>query len=285
MVERITNKYNTLENVDSINYTYGFFIKNHKGIKIVEHQGGVPGFNNYLTMLPNQKYVIITMFNNQNIAARSIVNNIIEILAPSELIEPKPQEVIEKEINLDIANKISGTYELSDGMELTFKLQNDTLWLTLPLDQKYQLFSQNDSTYFLKAFNAQCSFDIQKNGEINKMIWKQRAIDYHGSRVKERVDITLEDLKSIAGEYIQPHLNIIYSISYQDNKLILNTPSTFKKYLGIDTLDIIHVNGDKFMTSRLGIIYFTRDKQNKIDGFLMRELGRLENVKFEKLNK
>lgn len=43
------------------------------------------------------------------------------------------------------------------------------------------------------------------------------------------------------------------------------------------------MSGDKFTTSRLGTLVFTRDENSKVNGFMMPELGRLQNVRFELL--
>ncbi|PKP46330.1 MAG: hypothetical protein CVT94_15040, partial [Bacteroidetes bacterium HGW-Bacteroidetes-11] len=53
MIKRILNPYNTLENGDSIFYTYGFNVRKYKGVKMVEHSGGVPGFRNQFMIFPD----------------------------------------------------------------------------------------------------------------------------------------------------------------------------------------------------------------------------------------
>jgi CubicO group peptidase (beta-lactamase class C family) len=282
MINRIINKYNTLENGDSLFYTYGLYIRKYKGVKLVQHQGGVPGFNNYFMLFPDDNLIIIASFNNETINARSIVNGIADILLADKIVEQPAKPRVEVDVNIELAKKFTGTYELPDGMELTFEVQKDTFWLLLPGDHKFPLFAEDDYNFFLKAFNAQCTFVASENGEVNNMVWHQRGSSPKGLRVKERIALNIDEIKLFAGRYIHPDLNIEYPVNFEDGKLYVQTPSTFKKYMGIEKLELSHVSGDRFLTSGFGILEFTRDERGKVNGFYMPELGRLQNVRFLK---
>lgn len=283
MINRITSKYNTLENGDSITYTYGFFVRKYKGIKVVEHQGGLPGFRNYFLLFPNDNLIIVASFNNESINARGIVNGIADILLADRVVEQPSKPRVEVDTNIDLAKRFAGTYELADGMELTFRVEQDTFWLVLPDQDKFQLFAEDDYNFFLKAFNAQCTFTKTENGEATQMAWHQSGRTFNGSRFGERVELSIEEIKQFAGRYIHRDLNMEYPITFNDGKLYVHTPSTFKKYFDIDKLELTHMSGDKFTTNRLGTLVFTRDERNNVNGFVMPELGRLQNVRFSLL--
>jgi hypothetical protein len=63
------------------------------------------------------------------------------------------------------------------------------------------------------------------------------------------------------------------------------TPQTFKKLLGFDTVSLSHINGDKFLTDKLGVLEFTRDIDNSVNGFVLLDIGRLQNIKFAIVSK
>jgi hypothetical protein len=65
----------------------------------------------------------------------------------------------------------------------------------------------------------------------------------------------------------------------------MSTPATFKKYLGFDTVGLSHINGDRFLTDKLGVIEFTRDASNNINGFILLDVGRLQNIRFTLLTR
>ena len=84
---------------------------------------------------------------------------------------------------------------------------------------------------------------------------------------------------------VQLHQDILkaeYPLVLENNILTLYTPSTFKTYLGFESVKLSHIGGDKFLTDRLGIIEFTRNNTNQIDGFVLLDVGRLLNIIFLK---
>lgn len=281
MISRITNKYNSLENGDSIIYTYGFYVRKYKGVKMVDHQGGIPGFRNYFMLFPDDNLIIIASFNNESVNARGIVNGIADLLLADRIVEQPTKPRVEVEVNIELAKSFVGTYELTDGMELTFEIERDTFWLVYPGNRKFQLFAEDDYNLFFKAFNASCTFIKSDNGEVNKLVWHQRGSSTDGVRLNERISLSIDDIKTFEGRYIHRDLNMEYPVTFEDGKLHVQTPSTFKKYMGIEKLELSHVNGDKFLTNGFGILRFTRDENNNVNGFMMPELGRLQNVRFD----
>lgn len=281
MLNRITNKYNTLENGDSLFYTYGLYVRKYKGLKIVDHQGGIPGFRNYFILFPDDNLIIIASFNNESVNARGIVYGIADLLLADKIVEQGTKPRVEVDVNLELAKGFTGTYELTDGMELTFEIEKDTLWLSLASNQKFPLFAEDDYNFFFKAFNANCTFIKSDNGEVNKMVWHQRGSSTDGVRITERISLSIDEIERFAGRYILSDLRIEYPVTYEDGKLYVQTPSTFKKYMGIEKLELSHVNGDKFLTNGFGILKFTRDENNNVNGFMMPGLGRLQNVRFD----
>lgn len=285
MINRIITPYNTLENGDSIYYTYGFNIRKYKGVKLVEHSGGVPGYRNQFMIFPNEDLIIILMFNNESINTRRLANSIADIMLANKIIEEQPKPRVEVEVNLLKANKFAGIYQMEDGMELSFIVEKDTFWLVLPDESKFQLFAEDDYNFFLKAFNAQCTFAKAVNGEVNELKWHQGGRSYVAKRVEEKIPLTLEEIESFAGKYYQKELKVEYPIMFEDGKLIMSTPPTFKRYLGFDTVSLSHINGDKFITDNLGVLEFTRDEDQKVNGFVLLDVGRLQNIKFTLNNK
>lgn len=282
MTDRIMNKYNTLENGDTLSYTYGFYVRKYKGVKMVDHQGGVPGFRSYFMIFPDDNLILVALFNNESLNVRSLVNGIADLLLADRIVEQPVKPRIEVDVNLEKAERIAGTYELADGMELTFAVEQDTFWLLLPGDHKFQLFAEDDYSYFLKVFEAGCSFTVSETGEVDHMSWHQRGQTINGSRVTERIPLSIDEIERFAGHYILADLDMAYPVSFEDGVLYIHTPSTFKRYMGIEKLELSHVSGDRFLTSGFGILEFTRDESGQVNGFLMPELGRLHNVRFQK---
>lgn len=275
--------YNTLENGDTIRYTYGFYVRDYKGVRMVEHSGGVPGYRNQFMIFPEEGFAITLMFNNESINTRRLALDIAELMLAGKLIEEEPVQRVEVDPDPVKIHDYLGSFRMPDGMEMTFSFDRDTFWLVLPGDSRFQLFAESDVKFFLKAFNAQCTFVSAASGEVNQMIWHQGGVDYAAARIEERENISEAQLAAFAGNYIHKTLNAEYPVEYSDGKLIIRTPDTFKKFLGFDTIELNHISGDRFYTDRMGLLEFTRDGSGRLTGFVLEDVGRLRNVTFHKL--
>ena len=278
--QKISQPYNTLENGDTLFYTYGFYVRDHKGMKMVEHSGGVPGFRNQFMIFPGEDTIIILMFNNESINTRRLATGIAELLFADKLIEEIPAQRVAIDFEIEDVRMFEGSYLMPDGMELSFVAEQDTFWLVLPGDQRFQLFAESEHKFFLKAFDAQCTFVQSDDGTVNEMVWHQRGQDHSAVRVEEKVTLTPDDFPPYAGNYYHPELMSEYPIVFEDDKLQLYTPSNFEKYLGFDSVVLGHINGDKFYAGWLGTLEFTRDEDNQINGFVLLNVGRLQNIRF-----
>jgi CubicO group peptidase (beta-lactamase class C family) len=283
MMERIFNKYNTLENGDSIAYTYGFYVRSQRDMKVVDHQGGVPGFTNLLAIYPDEKLVIIVMLNNQSIGSRAMANNIAGVLLSDKFAPVEPEKPkVEITLAEEKAEPFKGTYRLEDGMEMTFAIDGDEFWILLPGDNKLRLYPNSETTFFLKDIEAAVSFVPEANGTVNQMIWHQSGRDFNANRVIETEPLTMEQLTHFAGDYYQTYLGTDYPIILEEDKLKMILPDTFKRYLGFDSVQLSHINDDLFATDYLGMLEFTRDDDGHISGFILFDVGRLKNILFSK---
>jgi CubicO group peptidase (beta-lactamase class C family) len=277
---KISQPFNTMANGDTLFYTYGFYVRNHKGMRMVEHSGGVPGFRNQFMIFPEDDSIIFMMCNNESINTRRLATGIADIIFGDKLVEETPAPRIAIDFGMDDVKAFEGSYRMPDGMELRFVAEQDTFWLVLPDDARFQLFAENETGFFLKAFDAQCTFVQSDDGTVNEMIWHQRGQDYTAGRVEEIISLTPDEFAPYAGTYYHPELKVEYPVVFEDNELKLYTPATFKKYLGFDLAVLSHINGDKFYADWLGTLEFTRDEDNRIDGFVLLNVGRLQNVRF-----
>lgn len=279
---KITHPYNTLINGDSISYTYGFNIGNHKGIKMVEHSGGNPGFRSQFIIFPDEELILILLFNTESINTRRLAFKITDLLLADKLKDEESKQRVEIKIDFEELNSFKGYYQMPDGMRLGFVLEQDLFWLVLPGNEKFQLYAESPTKFFLKAFNAQCTFIKSNDGLVNEIIWHQGGEDYKAGRAEEREPLSYEELALFTGNYYHNILNVEYPIVLLDGILTLKVPDTFKTYLGFGRVKLSHIGGDKFLSDRLGIIEFTRNSAHQIDGLLLLDVGRLQNILFLK---
>lgn len=281
-LHRIARPYNTLSNGDTIAYTYGFNTLNRKGVKMVEHSGGNLGFRSQFMIFPDEDLLIILLLNTESINSRRLAFKLMDILLADTLIEEVVMPIKAVEIDLENVKSFEGSYQLPDGMKFKFMTEQNVFWLQLPGNEKFQLFAESSSKYFLKDFNAQCTFIKNSEGFVNEMIWHQGGKDYNAIRVEEKDPIGVDELSLYIGNYTQPFLKTEYSIALEKGELMLLVPSTFKTYLGFERVKLSHIDFDRFMTDKLGMLEFSRDTVKAIDGFKLLDVGRLQDIVFLK---
>jgi CubicO group peptidase (beta-lactamase class C family) len=283
LMDRIFNTYNTLENGDTLTYTYGFYIRDRRGLRVVEHQGGVPGFTSNMAIYPDENLVIIVMLNNQSIGSIAMTNSIAGLLL-SEKFTPVEPEKPKVEITLapEKAEPFKGTYRMEDGMEMIFAIEDDEFWILLPGDTKFRLYPYSETHFFMKEIEVTVSFIPENDGEVNQMIWKQHGRDNYASRVVETEPLSMEQLALFAGDYYQPYLETDYPVLLEDDRLKVLMPSAIKRYLGFETVQLSHVRDDLFATDFLGMMEFTRDDNGQVNGFTIFSVGRLKDIVFLK---
>jgi CubicO group peptidase (beta-lactamase class C family) len=281
LAERLFNPSDTLNNGDTIRYTYGLYVWKYRGLKVVDHGGSTVGFRTQITCVPQAGLSVFVLSNNENTDPKSIAMKIVDwtlkdLLEPEIKVEHK-EIVINKELN----QLYKGSYIFTDGMVLKFDNVNDTLKLIIPGAPKFTMYPEKDNEFFLKDFDAQCSFIKDHKGNINEIIWHQNNQNPKGIRYIEPKPLTQKELLDFTGKYENPLLNVTYPVSLKDNELTITLPKTFRM-VNIDTnLKIKHTSGDKFYGS-LAWIEFKRNKNGKITGFVFADVGRLRNIEFTK---
>ena len=281
LVQRMFNKYNTLENGDSISYTYGFQVRNYRGVKLVEHSGGLPGFRSRVQVFPEEELVVIVLLNNQTINSFNLSMALARLFLEDRLQEPEPPQPREAiALKPEKATRFEGTYLLEDGMEMIFFIENDTFWLELPGDTRFRLHPESETSFFLKEFDAGCHFVVEPEGDVNQMTWRQNGRDFPARRVSEAQALTTEQLRQFAGVYFQSYLLTEYPIIFDEGKLEMQFPATFSRYMGFETLQLNHIRDDRFDTGALGLMEFTRDADGQVNGFVINNVGRLSSIPF-----
>jgi CubicO group peptidase (beta-lactamase class C family) len=274
-------KHDTLNNGDTIGYTYGFFVGNRRGLKTVEHGGFTSGFKDQVSVIPETGFAVFVLSNNENIDPGNMATSIVNLYLKDKL---KPEEKNEhKEIAIDksLYKKYMGSYIMNDGMVLKFADKNDTLKLLLPGAPEFVMYPEKENGFFFKDFDAQCTFGKDKDGKVNEIIWHQNNDNPKGVRWTEPKPFTQKELQEFAGKYEIPELGITYPVTLKDNDLIITLPKTFRE-VGIDTeMKIYHTDGDNFHGS-LGKISFKRNNKGKVTGFIIADIGRMRNIEFTK---
>lgn len=83
--------------------------------------------------------------------------------------------VEKKEISVpeEILKPYTGEYELMPGFNLKIFVENGNLFIQATGQDKYQLFPESNTKFFMKVVDAQAEFIPEADGSVNKLIFTQ----------------------------------------------------------------------------------------------------------------
>jgi CubicO group peptidase (beta-lactamase class C family) len=161
-------------------YAFGIGVHTEKGHKIIDHNGGIEGFNTILQYYPESKLTIIVLANLNGQAPEAIAAKLADLEHGQSVVLPSEK----KEISVApaVLSKYVGTYELMPGFNIVMTLENGQLMTQATNQPKFPLFAQSDTKFFLKVVEAELEFFKDDKGEVTYFMLHQNGRDMKGIR-------------------------------------------------------------------------------------------------------
>jgi CubicO group peptidase (beta-lactamase class C family) len=150
-------------------YGYGWFIRQHKDRKLIEHAGAINGFGTQVQIFPDQQVVVIGLYNYESTFQRQ-VDRALAAIALGEAVDPvyfprgtglSPGEF----------KKVHGTFKLShDGSTFTLFEKEGALTARFSEDRTLPCVPQSKDTFFIKKLNFLFKVLPGKNGKNNQLL-------------------------------------------------------------------------------------------------------------------
>lgn len=136
-------------------YAFGLGVHTAGGHKVIDHGGGIEGFNTHLAYYPEDKLTVIVLAN-LNGPASDIAGK----LGAAALGQPVQLTSERKEIAVPrkVLEKYAGAYELKPGFDLVVTLEGDQLMAQATGQPKFPMFAESETKFFLKVVDAQVEF-------------------------------------------------------------------------------------------------------------------------------
>ena len=94
------------------------------------------------------------------------------------------EEKKEVVVNETVLEKYVGEYEMQPGFNITFTREGGRLFAQATGQQKFEVFAESETKFFLKVVDAQVEFVADPDGRINNMILHQGGQQIKGKRIK-----------------------------------------------------------------------------------------------------
>ena len=270
-----------LDDGEKTNYAFGLVVDNYKGLKTVTVGGDFSGYRAELLRFPDQKFSVICLCNFNRVGPNSIARQVADIYladqfkpegagvgqsAKAPYVQMPEQELKDKTgVYLDPVLRRFWTLEVEDG-KLAVSAVNGMRFRIAPVSQ----------TEF-REFEVPVRIDVrfQNRGEGERPLM-HLSIDRQKSYAFEPVKLvapTPGELADYAGEYYSEEAQVSYKIGVENGMLVVAAR-------GGRNLILRPALKDEFLSGGFNF-EFTRDPQNKVNGYLM-DTDRSLNVRFVK---
>lgn len=165
-------------------YGFGLHINTFNGRQRIIHGGGIEGFNTYLAYFPDSKITVITLANLNGNVPQQLEDKLAALAHGDSVTLPS----VQREITVDpsILAKYAGTYRLRPGTDLTVTLENGQLITQVIGQQKFPIYPESETTFFLKVADATYEFVKDDKGDVSSVVLRQGSREIWAPRISEK---------------------------------------------------------------------------------------------------
>jgi CubicO group peptidase (beta-lactamase class C family) len=276
----------TLSNGDTCRYAFGLDISDHNGFKTISHQGGTGDFTAQYVQIPSEKFAVVCLFNipvDVTGLAYKVTDLFVQGKPKVVALAPDPEKII---IDSTVLQTYVGKYfDEKLWLQTTITKEADHLVFEAPYQDKFEIYPSSDTSFFVTFADLKFIFSKDSKGNTAKVTIIQGGqkipLKYLGTDV---FPLKAEQLNQYAGDFYSEEINATYPLIYQNNKLYVRFPQSLAQFCNNNPeAELISEHADYFASPVSGF-HFTRNAQNEIFGFILKDVGRVRNLAFSKVN-
>jgi CubicO group peptidase (beta-lactamase class C family) len=208
----------------TMDYSFGWFLQQWNGLKVVQHGGNIDGFNSLVAMIPEKKlgFVLLT-----NVSGSSMGSDIMPVIFSNILNEPKNEAV---KLPLKTMQFMAGKYGTPD-RNIEIKIEGEDMFIVVPGQPPYKLIRTAPRTFRAEGlpdgFGAKFSPETGDATELemiqpqgNRKLPRLKADGTATPKTEPKADAAAA--KELVGTYVTEMGNI--EIKDADGKVTLNIP-------------------------------------------------------------
>ncbi len=165
-------------------YGLGVMIHNQDGVKVVEHGGGIEGFNTSLIYVPDKRICVVVLANVNGGAPGQMSQQLLDVVLGKPVTlntERKAVPITKEELE-----KFTGVYDLMPNFSLTIAVAGDGLTVqgtgqpAIPM--MYQGVQDGHPRFFINAVGAEIEFVPDSTGAIVSLVLHQNGANMPGKK-------------------------------------------------------------------------------------------------------
>ncbi len=161
-------------------YACGLGVQTKNGHTVIDHGGGIEGFNTHMAYYPDDKLTVIVLANLNGGAPSDIATKVAAVVHGEKVVLPSERKEIT--VPKEVLARYVGTYELAPGFSIVITLDGDRLSAQATNQPEFPLFAASETEFFLKAVDAQIEFSKNDKGEVTSLTLHQGGGDRKGAK-------------------------------------------------------------------------------------------------------
>lgn len=176
-----------LNNGSTKAYGFGWSFGEIKGHKIIEHGGAWQGFTTYIARYVDDKLTVIALTNLAGADPGKIAHGVAGFYNAE--LNPQPPAASAGTRNVDTQadpkslDAYPGEYELAPGFIITITKEGNDLFGQATGQDKFQLYPETGTKFFLKVVDAKIEFFKDATGKVTHLMLYQNG-EHQGKKIK-----------------------------------------------------------------------------------------------------
>jgi CubicO group peptidase (beta-lactamase class C family) len=161
-------------------YGLGVFIANADGATVINHGGGIEGFNTWLGYDPDRKLTVVVLGNLNSGAPDRLGKSLMTLARGGSIVLPSERQAIA--VPVEKLREYEGTYELSPTFAVAMRVEGGKLMTQATGQDAFELFAEKPDKFFLKVVDAQVTFTRDAAGKVTGLVLHQNGRDTPAKR-------------------------------------------------------------------------------------------------------
>jgi CubicO group peptidase (beta-lactamase class C family) len=157
-------------------YGLGVEVAETDGLKVIKHDGGMPGFSARLTYVPERKIAVIVLSNVYGPATAAMGEQLLDVAMGKAVVlasERKPVPIAKSELG-----RFVGVYDVAPAFAIAISVGDDSLMAqgsnqTRPMPLIYQGIVEGHPRFYIPKRDAELEFVTDATGAVNSLVLHQ----------------------------------------------------------------------------------------------------------------
>jgi hypothetical protein len=256
-------------------YGYGWAVSTFRGLKEIQHGGGLQGFLSQLTRYPSERLNVVVLVNAgppaPGLAPDELARDIAQFFLGDKMAAQRTPKVIA--LSPEALESFVGRYDYG-GAVMTVTRENDRLFAQLTGQPRFEIFAQSENEFFWTVVDAKVRFVKDATGRVAKAIHHQGpgTIEAPRIEVQSTVQVAPEKLEAYVGRYDYGQGRVILTVTREGGQL-------FAQLTGQPKFEIFPVAEDQFTWKVVQAkITFVKDSTGRVSGGIHEQAGQKLNA-------